>query len=607
LNFETRQGTRRIAAQRLNNYYQLPAFAVGDMVEIEASSSTSTAMPQGSASKTKDALDAAIERLQNSDDHRESDLDIITTALVPEEIIIPDNDAEQEQTRREYGIRMTKQALKEVCRSHPQVLYETPYLNERMFLHHKGFVAIENLEEFTEVRTLYLESNGLKKIEGLDSMVHMRKLYLQENLIATIENLDALSNLTFLDLSNNSLRKIENLDCLAKLQELQLSRNDFQTAEDIQHLRQCPSIQELDLENNNLAEPDVLDVLADMPILSSLRLKGNKMVRKVRHYRKHVLSIMPGLKHFDESPVFESERARVEAWGGALAEAPGDFKAAQLAEKSVLKSRAADKREKSSEQHNWMGALKPGWTPSAPKTGTNALGDSSAGGSCFDSSFQQASTQEKKPFKMSDLLGGAGDPRSTANAVADCENACKDLYKQDPIWYNFYLQEPIDRASYEDADAPDGGIGPARPYVSPIGEMRSGESSEKNPGKNEKGVRSMRRIGVDPPTSLPGRGEGGVRVVGHASGGVGRGGESAGAVAGGAGIRETPHTVQLANDAMSNLSRDCFDGTFMSRMDESRKAVERERVPVARTNAGAATADSRSAGAAGGTDMDELD
>jgi dynein assembly factor 1 len=562
------------------------------MVEIEETSSTSPA--------TKDALDVAIERLRTSADHRESDLDIIEDAL-PE--AIAHNGANKgEGTKKEtqqLGTRMTKQVLKEICRAHPQVLYETPQLNERLFLHHKGFIEIENLENFTEVKTLYLESNGLQKISGLSSMVHLRKLYLQENLISRIENLDALSNLTSLDLSNNSLRRIENLECLTKLQELQLACNDLRSADDIQHLSQCPSIKELDLENNNLAEPDVLDVVAEMPALRSLRLKGNKMVRKVRHYRKHVLSIMPGLTHFDESPVFESERARVDAWGSALAETPGDFKAAQVAEKVVLKSRAGDKKQKSLEQHNFLGALMPGWTPRVAKTDAEVAADkadSCPGGGCFDSSFQkaqQASTQEKKPMKMSDLLG-MGDPRSVANAVKDCQDSCKDLYKQDPLWYNFYLQEPIDRTAYEGPDGPGGGIGPAAPYVSPIGERLSADHTGTVEGSaslrkvlrtagpdGQKANKPTRRVGVDPPTSLPNKGENG-----------------------------RPKASSKLHSP--SLPRDCFDGTFMSRLAESRNAVEQARVHVQAPQATNSTSEGSSSASSqttdsNTTDMDQLD
>ena len=82
---------------------------------------------------------------------------------------------------------MTKARLKELCRK--DSLYGTPHLNDKLYLHYKGFRAISNLEEYTGLRVLWLEGNGLARIEGLDAQTDMRTLYLQENSIARLENL----------------------------------------------------------------------------------------------------------------------------------------------------------------------------------------------------------------------------------------------------------------------------------------------------------------------------------------------------------------------------------------------------------------------------------
>lgn len=41
----------------------------------------------------------------------------------------------------------------------------------------KGFDRIENLDEFTGLKVIYLEGNGFSKIEGLDTMKNLRCLY----------------------------------------------------------------------------------------------------------------------------------------------------------------------------------------------------------------------------------------------------------------------------------------------------------------------------------------------------------------------------------------------------------------------------------------------
>ena len=42
----------------------------------------------------------------------------------------------------------------------PYRYYNTRYLNECLYLHHKGFKKIEGLDDFTELKVLYLEANG---------------------------------------------------------------------------------------------------------------------------------------------------------------------------------------------------------------------------------------------------------------------------------------------------------------------------------------------------------------------------------------------------------------------------------------------------------------
>ena len=46
-----------------------------------------------------------------------------------------------------------------------------------------------------------------------------------------------------LNLSNNRLTKVENLACVPKLAALQLAHNMLRTAADLEHLRECTTIQ----------------------------------------------------------------------------------------------------------------------------------------------------------------------------------------------------------------------------------------------------------------------------------------------------------------------------------------------------------------------------
>ena len=66
---------------------------------------------------------------------------------------------------------MTPKKILERCRYYN--LFETPSLNEVLYLHMCGFSRIGNLSEYYNIKTLWLQDNLIRKIERLDTCPHI--------------------------------------------------------------------------------------------------------------------------------------------------------------------------------------------------------------------------------------------------------------------------------------------------------------------------------------------------------------------------------------------------------------------------------------------------
>lgn len=211
---------------------------------------------------------------------------------------------------------MTKEILRKLCKENG--LYTTPSINDKLYLHYKGFNVIQNLEAYTGLKALWLEGNGLGHISGLENQKSLRTLYLHENLLEKIEGLESQVELDCLNLSKNYIKTIENIGHMKKLSSLNVSHNRITTIDDVRHVLELPSLQTLDLQHNKIEDPSIVDIVAQIPDLRVLYLMGNPAVKNIRNYRKTCIARCKALKYLDDRPVFDEERRRVDAWARVI-------------------------------------------------------------------------------------------------------------------------------------------------------------------------------------------------------------------------------------------------------------------------------------------------
>lgn len=156
--------------------------------------------------------------------------------------------------RQEKMAEMTKEALLQACKRNSG--YAPPHLNDQLYLHCKGFMKIENLEPYTELKALWLEQNCIGDLRGLSAQQKLVSLMINNNALITLQSFDApLSNLRILNISHNYLTSLKGIALLCpQLETLQASHNHISSLGACEDLRELSAtLTSVDLSFNEIS------------------------------------------------------------------------------------------------------------------------------------------------------------------------------------------------------------------------------------------------------------------------------------------------------------------------------------------------------------------
>ncbi|OHT14903.1 hypothetical protein TRFO_14698 [Tritrichomonas foetus] len=223
---------------------------------------------------------------------------------------------------------MTKKAIVDTCLKHG--LYVVPDLNDVLYLHYKGFSKICELDEYINVKTLWLNNNAISTISGLSTLVNLSTLYLQDNLIENIEGVDELVSLETLILSHNYIESVSGLDKCVKLNTIELDHNHIRSVQQLNGLLECPSLEVVNISHNKINDKadDIIAFFEQLKNLKVLRMEGNPFIRMMQNYRRRIINALPELVFLDDAPVSQNDRRLAAAWkiGGKEAEIQERYK-----------------------------------------------------------------------------------------------------------------------------------------------------------------------------------------------------------------------------------------------------------------------------------------
>ena len=208
-------------------------------------------------------------------------------------------------------VLLDKQLILSVAKSRD--IYETPELNDNLFLHGLGISSISHLPEYINIVFLSLEQNSLTSLSVLNQFVNLRYLNVNNNSITSIDFRSDLGNLDQLEQLHASHNSIQNFVCeifSPKLKILNLSHNKLNRFPNVS-MMECLEV--FNVSRNAIDDKDILDSLKIFlpKTLKQLYLGPNPFVSSIPRYRRTVLSTLANesirLTYFDNAFVTAEE------------------------------------------------------------------------------------------------------------------------------------------------------------------------------------------------------------------------------------------------------------------------------------------------------------
>jgi len=201
---------------------------------------------------------------------------------------------------------LSKQLILSVAK--PRDIYETPELNDCLFLHGLAIESISALPEYSEIEFLSLAENCLTSVCGISQFPNLRFLNISSNAVTDID-LKLFPNLEQLHACHNLLSSFTVSERNSSLKILKISHNKLTQFPDVSNLE---SLEVLDVAQNLIREMDLENSAKIPPSLKQLYLSPNPFIGKIRNYRKTVLGSLcrlASLSYLDNAFVTEEESA----------------------------------------------------------------------------------------------------------------------------------------------------------------------------------------------------------------------------------------------------------------------------------------------------------